>query len=463
MVSGHITDALTGKPVGNASVYESMQLISAMTNEQGYYRLRLREKERPAPVMITISKELYRDTVMLASSGFDQEISASIKPAAPIMLSIVDVNQYSHVEQTWLGKVFISSRQRVQSLNLSSFFAKQPYQYSIVPGAGTHGRLGSQVVNKVSLNMIGGYTAGLNGVEMAGIFNIDQKDVRYVQVAGIFNVVGGKMNGVQLAGLHNHVMDSLKGLQAAGISNVLQKGFRGITMSGIANVSSGETQGVAAAGIANVLTGNNHGLQMAGIANVADTTNGVQISGIFNVTRILHGVQVGVVNIADSSDGYSIGILSIVKKGYHQLLVYNTELLHLNLAYRSGNQRLYSLILAGANFNPDAKAYSIGYGIGKPFFLPRKNSITMEVTEQSLFLGDWETAGSLVRLQAAFNHPLKKGISIYAGPAFSIYYNNSTDIAAHGYKSVLPGPYSSFTLGQGYACWFGWHVGFTFF
>jgi hypothetical protein len=489
-VSGHITDGATGQPLHNASVYEGVQLISAMTNDQGYYRLRLRErdKDRPVPVMLTVSKELYKDTMMLVTGGYDQEISVSIKPAAPITLGIVDVNQYSRVSESWFGKVFLTSKQRYQSLNLSKFFADQPYQTSLLPGLGTHGKLSSQVVNKVSLNLIGGYTAGLNGVEISGAFNIDQKDVRYAQFASLFNVVGGRMEGVQLSGLHNQVRDSVKGLQASGFSNMTARGYEGVQLAGIFNVSTGVTRGVGAAGVFNVYWKDNYGvmaagignmtragqngvqaagvfnvaerengLQAAGVFNAADTANGVQIAGVLNIARVLKGVQVGVVNYADSSDGYSIGVVSIVRRGYHQLLVYNTELLPLNLAFKSGNKKLYSLILAGASFAEGSRAYSFGYGIGKSF-----KDYSVEVTEQNLYLGSWETVATLARLQTAWNKALSKHARIFAGPALTLYFStHEPDV--EGYKTRVPGPYGAFRLNDNMKFWFGWYVGFSFF
>lgn len=489
-VSGHITDGATGQPLHNASVYEGVQLISAMTNDQGYYRLRLRErdKDRPIPVMLTVSKELYKDTIMMVTGGYDQEISVSIKPAAPITLGIVDVNQYSRVSESWFGKVFLTSKQRYQSLNLSKFFADQPYQTSLLPGLGTHGKLSSQVVNKVSLNFIGGYTAGLNGVEISGAFNIDQKDVKYAQFASLFNVVGGKMEGVQLSGLHNQVMDSVKGLQASGFSNMTAKGYKGVQLAGIFNVSTGETRGVGAAGVFNVYwkdhygvmaagIGNmtrakengvqaagvfnvgvrENGVQAAGVFNAADTASGVQVAGVLNIARVLKGVQVGVVNYADSSDGYSIGVVSIVRRGYHQLLVYNTELLPLNLAFKSGNKKLYSLILAGANFAEGSRAYSFGYGIGKSF-----KDYSVEVSEQNLYLGSWETMGTLARLQMAWNKELSRHTRIFAGPALTLYFSNN-EPGVEGYKTRVPGPYGAFKFNDNMKFWFGWHIGFSFF
>lgn len=524
VVSGQIKDASTGLPVSNASVYESMQLISTMTNEYGYFRLRLREKERTA-ALLTVSKDLYRDTIMLVPAGHDQELNASIKPAPPIQLSVVDVNQHPHVEQTMFGKFFLSSRQRMQSLNLSEFFTKQPYQYSLVPALGTHGKIGSQVINKFSLNMIGGYTAGLSGAEFAGVFNIDQKDVKWFQMAGVFNIVGGRMTGVQVAGVHNHTMDSLKGMQAAGVSNMLKYGFRGMQASGAysqtgssstgaqlagaVNNSGGDIKGMQAAGAINVTRGTvtgaqmagainysqgNSGLQAAGAVNVnidtmygaqmagginyAKSVNGVQIAGAINISTdtmrgaqlsavvnyatVLKGVQIGMVNYADSSDGYSIGLISIVRRGYHQVQIYTNEILDLNVAYKSGNHKLYSLLLAGMSLG-DKTAYSFGYGIGHAFKVSAVANITAELTSQYLYLGNWDSSNSMVRLQTAWNRRLAKNITFFAGPSFTVYYSDKLDVSDPHHEMKVPRHYSPFTMGGGVTAWFGWHIGVGFF
>jgi len=586
VVSGHVKDAVTGSPINNASVYERMQLISTMTNEQGYYKIRLRERERTA-AMLTVSKDLYRDTIMLILSGHDQELDASIKPAPPIQLSVVDINKYSHVEQTMFGRFFLSSRQRMQSLNLSDFFTKQPYQYSLVPAIGTHGKIGSQVINKFSLNMIGGYTAGLSGVELASVFNIDQKDVKWVQIAGIFNIVGGRVTGVQLAGVHNHAMDSLKGVQAAGISNMLKRGFHGIQASGIYSQTGGDSKGGQLSGAISYSGGNLEGLQATGAIGVArgtvsgaqvagavnysqgiggaqigglvnvniDTTNGAQISGAINYTRrlkgaqigglvnvnidttsgaqisgaanytkglkgaqigglvnvnidttsgaqisgavnytrrikgaqiaglmnvsidttigtqisglvnyagILKGVQIGLLNYADSSDGYSIGLVSFVRRGYHQVQIYYNEVLDLNLAYKSGNRKLYSLMLAGMSLGRD-RAYSFGYGIGHDFNLSPSAFITAEVTSQYIYLGNWNATNTLLRLQAAWNKRLMKNITFFAGPSFTLYHSDKPDVSDPPHEMKVLRHYSPFTFGKDVFGWFGWHIGIGFF
>jgi hypothetical protein len=448
VVSGYIHDGITGTPVNNASVYERMQLVSTMSNDQGYFRLRLKEKDRPMLTSITVSKDLYMDTIMFISSGYDQEISATIKPANPIQLSVVDVNQFKHVEATWLGSFFLSSRQRVQSLNISDFFTRQPYQYSIIPGAGTHGKMGAQVVNKISLNMLGGYTAGLNGVEVAGIFNIDKKDVQYVQAAGIFNMVGGKFTGVQVAGAFNMLLDSMTGVQASGVANVLKKDLTGVQASAGFNSVGGNIEGGQFTAGVNLARGKVEGVQVAAIYNAAKKVEGVQASAIANYTDTLDGVQIGLVNIADSSDGYSIGLFNFVRKGYRELQVYNNEIGTLNVAFKSGNHKLYSIFMMGANLNMQQKAFSYGFGMGHLF----KPGISLEFISQVVYLGDWETTQSVNRLQVGYNYKIGRHVNLFGGPAVSLGFGNEKMVPVKGYKSGLPGD-----------VWLGWHIGVGFF
>lgn len=61
---------------------------------------------------------------------------------------------------------------------------------SLTPGLSTHGFFNSQIVNTFSLNLIGGATAGVDGTELAGGFNVNQYDMRGAQFAGVINVVG---------------------------------------------------------------------------------------------------------------------------------------------------------------------------------------------------------------------------------------------------------------------------------
>ena len=142
-------------------------------------------------------------------------------------------NDSVKVERTRTGKFLLSARQKVQSINLQKFFTARPYQLGFTPGLSTNGKLNAQVINHVSVNALGGYSGGVNGVEFGGLFNINKKDMQYFQAGGLFNLVGGKMKGAQFADLHNTVLDSLNGLQAAAISNYINRKVYGWQVAGI--------------------------------------------------------------------------------------------------------------------------------------------------------------------------------------------------------------------------------------
>lgn len=456
-VSGYVTDNITGEKISDVSVYEKNQLVSTFTNADGFFRLKL--KDRRPSLFVNVSKVAYADTTISIQPGYNQEVHVGITPQlselGPVVVS-------SKVERNWLARIFLSSRQKMQSLNIRKFFASKQYQVSLVPGIGSHG-LNAQVINKVSVNIIGGYAAGTSGVELGGIFNIDKRNANHVQVAGAFNVVGGTFKGVQLAGIHNNVFDSLKGVQASGFSNLVKGDLGGVQLTGNYNVIWGNLKGVQAAGTVNLVKDKSHGVQLAGLGNISrKEMKGVQLAGLFNYTHYSRGVQIALVNIADSSSGYSIGLINIVKKGYHKLSVYSNEMLNVNMAYKSGSRKLYSILLVGMNIAENNKAYTIGYGIGKEMMLNQNLSIATELTSQNLYLGDWKSFPSLYRFQPSFNVRFSKNIALFAGPTFSVFHSKQTHTIP-GYKSGPSTGYPGFNFGSNTRAWFGWHVGTNLF
>lgn len=284
VISGYVRDKENGQGVPNASIYDHTNLYSAFTNSEGFFHLRLKDKGRQPSVQLTVSKEFYTDTALYVLPGFDREISLAISPAKTVVLKEFIVSD--QVEKTWLGRRLLSEGLRRQTQNISKFFADKPVQTSLVPAIGSHGKMAGQVVNKFSLNLVGGYSAGLDGVEVAGGFNIDKKDVQYVQVAGLFNMVGGKMTGAQATGGYNHVMQSVKGVQAAGIANVAKGTLEGVQATGGLNTVGDSAKGAQAAGISNLVKGKLEGMQATGGLNqVGGDVIGAQASGISNFNQ----------------------------------------------------------------------------------------------------------------------------------------------------------------------------------
>ena len=326
--------------------------------------------------------------------------------------------------------------------------------------------MSGQVVNNFSLNVLGGYTAGTNGIEIGGWFNIDKKDVKYAQFAGWFNVVGGQMKGIQVAGINNTVLDTVKAMQAAGVGNFVKGRFNGFQVGGVYNHVADSVKGVQAAGVANFARKKLSGVQIAGVANISNKeTRGAQIAGVLNYSKRLKGLQIGLINIADTSDGYSIGLINVILKGYHKLSFSTHELMDVNVAFKTGNSKLYSILEAAIQSNSDEKIYSFGYGLGREMPLNKKKSVTFnpELHSQYLYLGSWDYTNILNRLHLNLNIKLGKFISIFAGPAVSVYMSDQKT----GFKGYhFPGPpggYKHFTISDKVTGWFSWNAGINFF
>jgi hypothetical protein len=362
-ISGIVVNVKTGQRLMNTSVYEKEQLVSTITDEHGYFRLKLRSNSLDL-VRITASKYAYRDT----SLSFLNTVVISNRSRARI---------FNHngrdIEATALGRIFTTAAQRIQSINIQDFFANRPFQVSVTPGLSSHGALSSQVINKFSLNLAGGYTAGVDGLEVGGLFNINKRDTRYLQLAGVFNLVGGTVTGMQLAGVSNQALDTVKGVQLAGFIN------------------TAESQ-----------------------------VSGLQLSALNNRAHKLKGVQIGLVNQADSSTGASIGLLNIVNNGFYRVSMSASSMMPVNFSFASGTRDFYTLVHVGGDPFAKYPQLSMGLGIGHDFIISRRvfasASLNYHVSGENITFQDKLKQGKLL-----LNAQLSNKVSVYAGPVYNIF------------------------------------------
>lgn len=325
VVEGQVTDADTKKAVYLASIYERNVLASTLSGPAGNFKLTIKRPEET--IWLTISKENYRDTTF----ALLPPVRVSTKQKGRRYWFAPEEGNGMGLDGTALGRFFTSSRQRIQRINLGGFFAYNPYQISLTPGLSSQGLFNSQVVNQVSLNIVGGHTAGVNGVEVGGVFNINQQQARYFQAAGLFNLVGNDMEGVQVAGISNIVVRDVSGVQVAGINN---------------------------------RAGNAVGAQLTGLFNVAGNVKGIQLAGILNIAGNVNGVQLsGLVNVADSSD-YPIGLVNLIKNGDKSFAIELNESGAAQLTFRSGGRILYGLLGVGYRLNDSPMKYVLEAGMG---------------------------------------------------------------------------------------------------
>lgn len=323
-----------------------------------------------------------------------------------------------------------------------------PWQVSILPGVSTHGRADRQIVNHFTLSLIGGREAGLQGMALAGAFNIDAHGVGYIQVAGVFNTVGGAATGVQLAGLLNRTHDSLRGVQVAGLLNLTGDSVRGAQLAGLANISHKDV----------------YGAQLAGLYNQAATVRGVQMSGLVNRARRVHGAQIGLINIADTSDGYTVGLVNIVgKNGIRQVSVSTADVTGVTVAFKSGTRRLYGIIQAGAQDWSGVHNYSAGAGVGTQLDLGPQWTFNGEVVNSQVFTDSWKFLGEIVRGQPSIGFRISPHAILSAGPTFNLYAA-PTKLPSGTHVSDIPGTgWPSNEWGKHTEVWLGGAVGLSFF
>lgn len=401
--SGYVVDEATGERLKDVSIYDPVTLSSTITDSYGYFEI---EIDKPTTdLRLLINKQNYSDTIVIApSKGRLLNIAMSTK-----MNTLAD-SVGIKMKRFW-KKANVFSRQRINMVNIQDSIYRY-VQLSFVPFIGSNHALSGNVVNEYSFNIIGGYSLGVNALEIGGAFNVVRGDVDGAQFAGVFNAVGGKLDGFQAAGVFNAnrgIVDGAQfagvsnfnwaevdGFAAAGVFNFSRQTSRAVQLAGVGNITLGkqesphfaglfnfsarnaETQiagafnfaagsmdgwqfggvfnlagknvdGSQTAGVINVAAGGMQGAQIAGILNFSGKEmKGLQISGLVNYAARVRGVQIAPINISDSVRGVPIGLLSIVLKGYHKIELSADEIFYSNIAFRTGVRQFYNIITAGA-------------------------------------------------------------------------------------------------------------------
>jgi hypothetical protein len=365
-VGGYITDLETGNRIPYTTVYDSISLHSALSDEWGYYQLELDASR--TPVKLKSSRLNYNDTsfVVVPSANKTMDIQMRAIPTQTIAraeirtlpsdtsnaFQRVDSAQVTDYKKTrwgldrfpWVDSL-AGFQQAMRSRNLKETL-QSGGQISLLPFISTNGRLNGSVVNKFSLNIIAGYAGGVDGFEVGGAANIVRGDVRGAQVAGAVNLVGGDVRGAQLAGFLNLSVGSLYGVQVSGGANINLDTLRGIQVAAGSNFNLGNMYGIQVAGGSNFVKRNVDGLQISGTANItfgsvnklqvagwgnyARSVRGIQVAGFINLCRDsatgiqlssfansagkLVGLQLGLINTTDELNGYQLGFINVSKQ-----------------------------------------------------------------------------------------------------------------------------------------------------
>src|SRR5690606_27948142 len=118
LLRGYVKNLNSGESVPYVSIYERNSLGATLTDKQGYFELKLNQQKNPS-FWLTVSKTEYRDTTFV------------LLPAVEVGLGndkgrfryLPDEGTSEALENSFLGRMFISFRQRFQRINLGGFFA----------------------------------------------------------------------------------------------------------------------------------------------------------------------------------------------------------------------------------------------------------------------------------------------------------------------------------------------------
>jgi hypothetical protein len=293
----------------------------------------------------------------------------------------------------------------------------RPAQVSFVYPFGTNGFDSLEYSNGFSLNAIFGLNGGVNGVELGSVFNFNRGDVRWAQLAGVFNINTGDTRGVQLAGVFN--------------------------------VNDGDTRG----------------LQMS-TANLAfQEFTGFQV-GVVNYSRKLNGVQLGVVNItANSEGGVPIGLVNIVKGGHYELETTGGDVMYLNVNYKMGVEKFYTILKAGLSSFNGSSVYAAGIGFGGALHFGERQKLNIDVSTNSIVYDNnlpIDKTNILNKIDFNYKFELFPRFSLLIGPSFNIYVTEEVVDGKYNTLNVPYTLYSSASSGTNTSIWIGANAGLSY-
>ncbi len=442
IISGYVKDGISGNEIPEASVFDKKSRVSALTDQFGYFKMKVDGKQKEDVLFLSVNKIDYRDSVYIIRQKGNTIVNVTIFPlqksegvdSAAIRDSLLNVDQMAFLN------MILSDELKANTKNISDTLYSK-FQVSFLPFLGTNLRLSGNTVNDYSLNILAGYSMGTRKLEVGGLFNINRDSVKYVQIAGLSNIAGGPVSGVQAAGLINVNVKKTSGVQLAGLINNNIDTSIATQLAGLMNVNLKKSSAPQLAGLLNVGVGDVSGVQVAGLLNVAvREINGVQVSGLVNYATHVRGSQIGLLNISDSCSGVPIGLLSIVNKGYHQLEIYSDEVFPLNASFRSGVRPLYNILSAGIQtLKPDENIWYFGYGIGSAIKLGKSWDLNLEATvSQPLKNNNIYYFNPLTKFNLTAEKRFSKYFSVAAGPVFNLFFANTNDPDFHDVLSNIP-------------------------
>lgn len=484
---GSVKNQYDGLPIAGASVYDIDSRIATLTDKNGKYHLSIPNSQKSRSLYF--SKKGYRQFVIVLKTDENIELANEISliPKEP-GIEKISPHEVSKIPQTFeeraLSGYFVSYETYTHNENLSEINETRMAQISFIPSLSIGSNLSTNglITNHFSLNILSGYSKGIQGLEIGGILNIVKEEMNGVQIAGISNLVGGNVNGlqiggianlnkshfngfqissitninggytygVQFTGIGNYVHGGFKGLQIGGITSAVSKDLFGVQINGLASVVKGGFIGVQISGLINSSIKNSYGFQLAGLQNVARhnlyggqiscisnfahggrnflqitglvnfaaKNSGLQLAGGINRAKENNGLQIGLINTSRTSKGIALGLINFVWKGYHKTELSFNEITPLNLTFKSGVKRLYNTYHIGVKLL-DRPYYIAGIGLGTYFELNDKMKMNIDLSIKVPFKEQIHINSQYYTSSFTVDYEFSKYFTVFMGPTFN--------------------------------------------
>ncbi|AUX23716.1 hypothetical protein SOCEGT47_042460 [Sorangium cellulosum] len=325
----------------------------------------------------------------------------------------------------------------------------------VVPLVGTSGVVGTNVVRRYSLNLLGGYTAGVDGVELSAGVNIESSFLCGAQISVVGNLVAGPVRGAQVTGGVN-LSTSLHGAQiglvnlAVGPVGGAQTGLANLAVgpvdgaqTGLANVATGPVAGAqsglanlavgpvdgAQIGLVNVATGELSGAQI-GLANVVTGESTGMQAGLVNVARgKVKGAQIGLVNYAGDSP-FSLGLLNFIRDGRLHLDVWGLESGIVMAGLKHGSDHFHNIYGVGMRLAGDRPLTVFTLGLGGRISIAERVYADVDVLGYSLHeISRLNPSAMMSQARALLGFRLSPDLALFGGPSYNIAYAESVEDA----------------------------------
>jgi hypothetical protein len=301
-----------------------------------------------------------------------------------------------------------------------------PATIGLVPPLTLDRLAGTEVSVGVGVHGLVGSTDGSTIASVSGLVDVQRRFANGLQVGGVAAVTRGPVEGAQVGGVGTYAA-RVHGLQVGGVETYAGR-VDGAQIGGVAAVT-GAMRGIQVGGVAAVAE-RSRGVQIGGVATVGGDVHGLQV-GVVNVAGKMHGVQLGVINVSDDGDdAYPIGLFNFSRNGRVEVdgWVESTQLT--GIALRHGPKHIHNIVAFARARDHDHVLAGLGIGLHHPLSEGAR-PLALDLDAINWWTDVWSgDLSQLDQLRVTLAVPVGP-IDLIAGAAANVYISDTMDESAN--------------------------------